>query len=171
MGMDVYGKNPTAPEGEYFRRNVWGWHPLADLCLELAPETCAPCEHWHSNDADGLDARRSRMLGSGLEKLIEDGTVASYIAIRDAALKALPLEMCRHCNGSGIRTDEIAREHGLHTQVIDEPGHPRHGETGTCNGCNSRGTQPHRETHYHLDINDVREFAVFLKACGGFEIC
>ena len=171
MGMDVYGKKPTAPEGEYFRRNVWGWHPLADLCLELAPETCAPCTDWHSNDGDGLDAEHAAMLGYRLDKLIEDGTVASYIAIRDAGLKALPLETCRLCAGTGVRSDQIGRKNGLHTQVIDEPGHPRHGETGTCNGCHSRGVEPAWETHYHLAINDVREFALFLQACGGFQIC
>jgi hypothetical protein len=34
MGFDVYGKAPTAREGEYFRRNIWGWHPLELQALE-----------------------------------------------------------------------------------------------------------------------------------------
>ena len=55
MGMDVYGRNATTKEGEYFRRNVWGWHPLAEFCQAIAPELCAKFEHWHSNDGDGFD--------------------------------------------------------------------------------------------------------------------
>ena len=54
MGMDVYGKQPTADEGKYFRNNAWWWRPLADYCVEVAPAITAACTHWQSNDADGL---------------------------------------------------------------------------------------------------------------------
>ena len=52
MGMDVYGKAPTAEVGEYFRRNVWGWRPLWDMCLDLFPELTEKVEYGHSNDGD-----------------------------------------------------------------------------------------------------------------------
>jgi len=55
MGMDVYGNAPTQKEGEYFRNNIWWWHPLADYIELVAPDEAAACEHWHSNDGDGLD--------------------------------------------------------------------------------------------------------------------
>lgn len=103
--------------------------------------------------------------------MIEDGSIANYVAIRDAALKALPLVTCRLCEDTGIRSDAIGRKYGFATQEIDEPGHPRRGETGTCNGCHGRGVEPAWETLNHLDVNDVREFAVCLRDCGGFEIC
>ena len=32
MTMDVMGKHPTTEAGEYFRRSVWCWHPLAEFC-------------------------------------------------------------------------------------------------------------------------------------------
>ena len=38
MGMDVYGRKPKNETGEYFRRNVWGWHPLWEYCCEANPE-------------------------------------------------------------------------------------------------------------------------------------
>ena len=38
MGMDVIGLKPTSKEGEYFRNNVWWWGPLADYCMEVAPD-------------------------------------------------------------------------------------------------------------------------------------
>ena len=34
MGMDVYGNK----NGAYFRRNIWGWRPLAELDCKLEPD-------------------------------------------------------------------------------------------------------------------------------------
>ena len=31
MGMDVYGRNPTAPQGEYFRASIDQWPLLAKV--------------------------------------------------------------------------------------------------------------------------------------------
>lgn len=55
MGMDVYGNHPTGKTGEYFRNNVWWWRPLAVYCCQVAPDITAHCEHWQSNDSDGLN--------------------------------------------------------------------------------------------------------------------
>lgn len=38
MGMDVYGRNPSDPAGEYFRANLWSWRPIHDLCFELCSD-------------------------------------------------------------------------------------------------------------------------------------
>lgn len=170
MGMDVYGTNPTAKVGEYFRRSVWGWHPLAEFCINLAPSIAAGCEHWHSNDADGLNAADAAALAAELRAAFSDGRAASYVANRDAELRALPDETCDICGGTGTRTDQIGREMGQHIRVIDQAGHPRHGQKGWCNGCDGRGTHRHWYTHYDLEISDIAEFAAFLEACGGFEI-
>lgn len=69
MGMDVYGKAPRSKQGEYFRNNIWWWHPLAWFCQEIAPEVCAACKHWDSNDGDGLD---------------NDGAIALSLALQAA---------------------------------------------------------------------------------------
>lgn len=55
MGMDVRGKAPTAPEGEYFRRNTLNWAPLVDCVMALCPEETAPRRGWNYNNGDGLD--------------------------------------------------------------------------------------------------------------------
>lgn len=116
MGMDVYGRKPTAPEGEYFRRNVWGWRPLADMVTTLFPELTDKCRYWQSNDGDGLDARGSQRLADAIDKALADGTIHSWVTIRDAEIKA-----------------------------------------GASN--------------YGVDADDAKEFAAFLRASGGFEIC
>ena len=38
MGMDVWGCNPTAPAGKYFRANIWSWRPIQALIHELCSD-------------------------------------------------------------------------------------------------------------------------------------
>jgi hypothetical protein len=38
MGMDVSGRKPTSPAGEYFRANVWSWRPIYTLIVELCSD-------------------------------------------------------------------------------------------------------------------------------------
>lgn len=42
MGMDVYGRNPSSKDGEYFRASIWSWRPihalLAETCGDLLSE-------------------------------------------------------------------------------------------------------------------------------------
>lgn len=170
MGMDVYGRKPTAKVGEYFRNNVWWWRPLAHLCNELAPDICAKCTYWQSNDGDGLDEEGALALAAVLECALADGTIDKFVKENDEYLASLPDEPCKLCDGTGVRTDELAKSAGMVDEVINEPGHPRHGQKGTCNACGGRGHVPPWQTHYCIDAENVREFAAFLGACGGFNI-
>jgi hypothetical protein len=153
--MDVYGKSPVSPKGEFFRRSVWGWHPLWEYCEETAPEITYKVVYGHSNDGDGLGAEDSIELSRHLREEIAYGRTARYVRERDDRLAALPDEPCRICDGTGRRLP---------------PPEVGPGEL-PCNGCNSRGKVRPSETHYGLDVEDVREFAEFLNDCGGFEIC
>lgn len=171
MGMDVIGLRPTSKVGAYFRRNNWGWRPLAELVCKLAPAITRKCTYWQSNDGDGLDAARSKKLAQVLRKSLKNGTVAEAIAKRSAKLKALPDETCDWCHGSGVRRDNVGQEQGQTTRLIEESGHPRQGQRGWCNGCDGRGSVRPSATWYDLSLESVREFADFLDACGGFEIC
>lgn len=176
MGMDVYGRAPTSEAGAYFRRNIWRWHPLAELVCALAPRITMRCRNWHSNDADGLDCDASRKLAGVLRRAIKSGRAARLIAKRNAAVAALPDQRCTLCNGTGIRDDDLGRTHGqpqkiIGTDISAEPDHPRFGQTGWCNGCDGRGATPAFARHYICDLDDLTQFADFLENCGGFEIC
>jgi hypothetical protein len=171
MGMDVYGKAATTEAGTYFRNNVWSWRPLADFILETAPaDLTEGCAYWHSNDGDGLDEETSRKLAVFLRHQIETGAAQNYIDERARKLAALPMEPCRLCGATGIRSDAIGVEHGQTTRKIEKKGHPRNGQIGWCNACDGVGSSPHWDTHYRLDIDNIANFADFLEGCGGFEI-
>lgn len=90
MGMDVYGKEPISKVGEYFRRNAWGWRPLATLCCTLCPKETESCRYWQSNDGDGLDAIGARALADALQDKVNQGALARgwAEAYRDPAQKA-----------------------------------------------------------------------------------
>lgn len=170
MGMDVSGRKAKTGAGVYFRRNVWGWHPLATLVCKLAPRITCHCRRWHSNDGDGLNATNADRLATVLDAALASGKVAMLVALRVARLRRLPDVTCTWCDGTGIRSDEVGREHGLNQRTIDDVGHPRHGQTGWCNGCDGRGRERPRETFYRVHEDDIREFAVFVKYSGGFRI-
>jgi hypothetical protein len=176
MGMDVYGNAPTAEVGAYFRRNVWGWRPLADFVTANAPDEAAPCKYWHSNDGTGLDAAQSVALADKLDAMLADGEVVDWIRSRDSAIAKLPDDPCRICRGTGIRTDQVGVSGGWPSKVVepfdsDQRPNPRAGQVGSCNACRGRGSARPLATWYPLEENDVREFSQFVRASGGFRIC
>jgi hypothetical protein len=170
MGMDVYGTKPTATVGEYFRRSVWGWRPLWDFCLENFT-VVSSVEHGHSNDGDGLDAEDSKELASLIRGMLEDGSAKKYVDARQAYLDALPLDDCKYCDATGIRTDAVGVDNGMPTRELSAEDAKKLGRThGTCNGCQGLGKVEKFETSYFLDLKDLTEFANFLDDCGGFKI-
>lgn len=172
MGMDVYGKNPKSEVGTYFRRNVWGWHPLWDYVENVHPEIAELVEHAHTNSGTGLGARNSKKLAKLLMADFDSGKVAEYVAERNKALSELPFEDCKICEGTGIRTDALGKSSGWHKKELDPDIAIIVGRTkGSCNACNGVGRREAWETNYYLYEDDIKEFAEFLVDCGGFEIC
>lgn len=160
MGMDVYGKNPSSDEGKYFRNNVWWWHPLWTYCYAIAEDLISEevYQLGHSNDGAGLGADASKKLAFRLKGAIAEGHTKRYEIEYTQKLEALPDEVCGLCEGTGVRTDEIGVNLGMDVRK-------------ECNGCKSTGKTRPFETEYPFSEENVKEFATFLEACGGFEIC
>ena len=157
MGMDVYGENPSTEQGEYFRANVWYWHPLADYILEAAPSVLTEgCNHWHSNDGDGLDSSGSEALGKFLAGELKSGRTMLYENTYKEAINSIPLEKCKYCDATGTRLD-LPDTLGI--------------EIGNCNGCKGSGKVKSFTTNYPFDSETVSEFVGFLFSCGVFKIC
>ena len=57
MGMDVYGRNPASPAGEYFRASIWSWRPIYGLTIELCCDLLdeETLRHMAYNDGAGPD--------------------------------------------------------------------------------------------------------------------
>ncbi len=153
MGMDVLGQAPFSERGEYFRNNVWWWHPLWEYCERLAPDLIPSDNLGHYNDGWGLDGPASLELANRLAAALQSGQVEQYAQDYAGFLAALPDEPCTTCAGTGKRA-------GPHTDARTLP----------CNGCEGTGRRPHFATHYPFSAENVREFEVFLRDCGGFSI-
>lgn len=172
MGMDVYGKNPTSEVGEYFRRNVWGWHPLWNYVETVHPEIAELVEHAHTNDGDGLDAKKSKKLAKLLMNDYNIGIVEMYVETRNRQIAEMEMPDCSYCEATGIRSDDIGTQNGMPEKELDADIAIIVGrEKGWCNGCNGVGKTEPWEASYYLEPDDVKEFAEFLENCGGFEIC
>ena len=149
MGMDVYGINPTSSDGDYFRNNVWWWRPLWDYCCHVDTELATKVPYGHSNDGDGLQTdEECQILANQLQESIDNGSAESYIAEYYKEIEALPLETCRICGGTGKKTDET-----------------------TCFSCEGKGEVKSWAASYPIDIENIQNFANFLRKCGGFKIC
>jgi len=163
MGMDVYGKS-----GNYFRANIWVWHPLWTFVEDAHPELAAKVKHGHTNDGDGLKGKDSRCLAQLLRADVQSGMAEHYVSERDLALAKLPDDRCYLCMGTGVRTDAVGEQMGMH----EKQWHSNNGETrtGWCNGCEGKGKVRPFETSYYLTVADITRFADFLAECDGFKI-
>lgn len=169
--MDVYGKAPKSERGEYFRNNVWWWRPLWQYCETVAPNLTNKVDG-HSNSGDGLGADGAEELSRILKISLSDGTCEAYETQYRKELSELPNETCNLCTGTGIRTDEVGKEHGMDEKVLsDDLASVLGRTTGWCNGCDGNGWKPNWATHYPFSTENVKEFAEFLAESGGFEIC
>lgn len=170
MGMDVIGTGPTTETGEYFRNNVWWWHPLWNYCCEVAPDLCATVKG-HYNDGEGLDADGAQDLAARLQTEINSGRTAAHEAAHNAYRAALPRHDCEFCDGTGVRTDEVGVKWGMPTKALTPDIAAIVGRThGWCNSCQGEGRRDDDMTSYPFSVDNVREFALFLADSGGFQI-
>lgn len=152
MGMDVIGRNPTNKVGEYFRNNVWWWHPLWQYCCAVDATLADKVPCGHSNDGDGLESCEDcEDLASKLQHSIDNGYADFYISQRDLELERMPFETCDFCSGTGVRNFE--------------------GKDIQCNGCEGKGKKKSIDSWYKLDKENIKSFIEFLNNCGGFQIC
>ena len=165
MGMDVYGLKPKTEKGAYFRNNVWYWHPLWNYCCELLPELTSKVESGHDNSGDGLNAVDSRKLGFAVQNSVEDGSAEIYITEYYCEINALPDEQC-YC------TKESLMDVFIMSGTVPFPKAAGNKDPNPeCNTCKGTGSQPNWNRSYHLNLENIQNFAEFLIDCGGFQIC
>ena len=107
----------------------------------------------------------SKRLEPAMARALYTGELARHADQYEAEQSNLPDSECTLCQGTGIRTDEVGKTFGF-----DKPRDPDTGKGG-CNGCAGTGRQDHPGKWYPFSVENVREFATFLRECGGFSIC
>jgi len=189
MGMDVIGKKPTDEKGEYFRNSGWWWSPLWDFCSYVAPETCGKVKYAYSNSGDGLGALDSKKLSKALYTSLKDGTANKYIKGRKKYIKSLPMRKCVHCRATGTRqwlkTSEDEYRSAWNYEYLNDlmgdgqklPKYKRIKAKKNeklvnekCNVCDGKSKVEPWQAGYQIDEENIKNFARFLKTCGGFAI-
>jgi hypothetical protein len=157
MGMDVYGRRPTSKTGEYFRNNVWYWHPLASFIQSRYADEIPKIKQlaWHSNDGDGLGANDSVKLAHLMQDDLNSGFVAQYAQAYEQERNEAPKVECtyRNCNGTGWNILDV-----------------QSGIKEKCPQCDGTGWTDSLENCYPFSEENVREFVAFLVDSGGFKI-
>lgn len=75
MEIDVFGRNPSALEGEFFSANVWSWVPIyllcSDLCCDLLNDDVLT--GMSVNDGSGPDDQATcTTMAEGFELFLEN---------------------------------------------------------------------------------------------------
>ena len=156
MGMDVYGRAPKSPKGEYFRNNVWWWHPLWGMVESLYPALVENVTGGHYNEGDGLDEEGASALAYLLFADLDSGRITAFVDQYEETRKNLPMEVCSLCEGKGVMTLGFG---------------PQSGEERECGRCQGVGMAKAFGTNYPMSVDNVRSFAEFCADSGGFEIC
>jgi hypothetical protein len=228
MGMDVFGLKPKTEKGEYFRNNVWWWHPLWTYCCYTCPELANKVESGHDNSGDGLDAVDSRRLGFLIQESITTGAAQEYVDEYNKDTATLPDEPCFCVKESifeifSMSPETLFPQNSVATQAEQVATGPQgatgpessqanvsaegangaqgftqaQGTTGPqgaislqdnielqfpqlsgnkkpnpeCHTCKGSGMQRNWNANYHIDVENIQNFAEFLIDCGGFQIC
>ena len=165
MGMDVYGLKPKTKKGEYFRNNVWWWHPLWSYCCHISPELAGKVESGHDNSGDGLDAVDSRKLGFIVQQSVTTGAAQEYVDEYHIDSASLPDEPCFCVKQSIFEVFSMSGDIPFPKSSEDKIPNPE------CHTCKGSGMQRNWNTNYHIDVDNIQSFADFLIDCGGFQIC
>ncbi len=124
MGMDIYGRAPNAPEGEYLRKSRLSWGALVDLMATLCPEETRGCGGWNYNDGDGLNADEAAALAARLGACRANSEVAGCCAGRGVGpaekMAVAVLDRVAEALSSDGETPTIMGTRGVNAEDVDE---------------------------------------------------
>ena len=198
MGFDIYGlkpklkskqpiidwdKNPSKEEtskyfearekfnqtnkGYYFRNNVWWWRPLADYVLEVTEGMFTDDEkaEWHNNGGFEVSEKQALTIANLLEESVK-------IGITKGLEQKYSKEMKKAEKNNKILQGKLDE---LKKIVIDKTGKKDIVPINYPEPFNSQWNDINKMTdwkaHYPFKEDNVKEFIMFCRESGGFEIC
>ena len=158
MGVDISGRNPKTEEGDYFASNWWGWRPINAICQMAAYKSKLKIdfEHWGSNDGKGLRTQKQcdkladaleELLGTEIHAKEDDDRVFLCLGswVEAGTGKFIGIEAEKKIN------EEVSYGSIQYTPIVSESGMLV-------------------ESAHSASIRKIKEFIVFLRNCGGFQI-
>ena len=151
--------------GFYFRANVWGWRPIAELCIHAIENSGLNFGeiNWHYNDGDGLKTQEDcDLLANALEHMLEEDDNI----VEDDDLIYFNSGMWVKMGSNGFvkesKCDELNNMYpaGGHTGMK-----PRILFTGVVDDKGDVYTPSHS-----INYGRIKTFITFLRNCGGFAI-
>ena len=151
--------------GFYFRANVWGWRPIAELCIHAIENSGLNFEDisWHYNDGDGLKTQEDcDLLANALEYMLEeDGNIVenddliyfnSGMWTKMGSNEFIKEDKCNELNKRCIPGGYT----GLQSRILF---------TGVVDDNGDVYTPSHS-----INYGRIKTFITFLRSCGGFAI-
>lgn len=163
---DDLHKYETENNGVYFRSNVWYWRPIVDWLvhhIEVLDEE--DIKHLSYNDGHVINETVAKIIGNTIQHHNDEGLLDDWVQTHKIAQALKDKEDCSICEGTGVRTDAIAKEVGL--PVFIKNGIEGH----KCNGCDGEGKKEAFENNYPYDKEVLLRFGKFTLESGGFQIC
>lgn len=151
--------------GFYFRANVWGWRPIAELCIHAIENSGLNFGDisWHYNDGDGLKTQEDcDLLANALEYMLEedDNIVENDDLIyfnsgmwtKMGSNEFIKEDKCNELNEKCIPGGYTGmKSRILFTGVVDDNG------------------DVYTPSH-SINYGRIKTFITFLRNCGGFAI-
>ena len=104
-----------------------------------------------------MDDEKAKALSKILLETLSDGRCVVYEAQYNFDVSQLPNEDCNICGKTGIRTDEVGKEHGMDVKALsDDEAIVLGRETGWCNGCNCLGWKPTGQLTTHSRVRTYK---------------
>lgn len=170
MTVTLVGSAPSLVDGQSFTCNARSWHSLWLYCDSRHSDITDYATYAYSGWGVGLDADKSLLLAGRLLCDIDTGAVEDYIAARNLIVSAIPDVPCEHCDGTGVRTDEVGVNMGMPDLALDDDVAKELGRArGWCNGCYGEGNMSTWEQRGALTLAYVLALSRFLAHCGGFD--
>lgn len=152
MGFEIVGLHPDKEIGKSFSNNVWAWRPLwgyiAETCGDVL--TVEEIKQGAWNNGFEFSKAKANKLAKRLYKLINSGRVDEWADRYVDALKRLPDEACPQCRSMASETVEKQQK--------------------GCWRCGGTGRVNASARAYQFSKENVRSFADFAQASGGFQV-
>ena len=200
MGMDVYGSNPKIHQGTkkpdrpedlhkasrdvvdkyfkkeqefedknpgvYFRNNCWWWRPLAYFITEHCDWlTTEQKESLQNNSGFEFSHHEAGTIADTLQKKVDDGSAAEREEVNKREM-AVAEEWNKGINAQQGAVGEEAKKETGNKNIV-----PYDYPADLKKKWDDLQKSEDRKAHYPFAERNIKEFIVFLRECGGFQVC